>query len=215
MRRAITRLALVLAGLCFSGSRSANADRSIGSKVCEREMTRAAHAYGVPLGVLYAVGLTETGRRGSLQPLAMNVDGAPSYPGSLDEALAHFAASRRNGAKLIDIGCMQINYKFHAGRFRSLEEMFDPPRNVDYAARFLKELRRREPSWTLAVARYHAGPDNNPAQQRYVCAVIANMVATGFGVWTTQAWSFCDALRPAGASRQGGPREPGDEDDVE
>ena len=69
--------------------------------------------------------------------------------------------------------------------------MLDPHKNVDYAARFLKELRKREGSWTLAVARYHAGPNNNPAQKRYVCAVITNMVATGFGAWTAQSQAFC------------------------
>jgi hypothetical protein len=33
--------------------------------ICEREMTLAAAIYKVPLGILYAVGLTETGRKGS------------------------------------------------------------------------------------------------------------------------------------------------------
>ncbi len=44
----------------------------------------------------------------------------------------------------------------------------------------------------MAVARYHAGPDNDPAQKRYVCRVIANMVATGFGNWTRNARDFCN-----------------------
>ena len=69
--------------------------------------------------------------------------------------------------------------------------MFDPARNVDYAARFLKELREREGNWTLAVARYNAGPNNNPAQKQYVCRVISNMVASGFGEWTADARNFC------------------------
>jgi soluble lytic murein transglycosylase-like protein len=69
--------------------------------------------------------------------------------------------------------------------------MFDPARNVAYAAQFLRALRAREKSWTLAVARYHAGPNNNPAQKQYVCAVITNMVATGYGRWTTDAAQFC------------------------
>ncbi|HUB63362.1 MAG TPA: transglycosylase SLT domain-containing protein, partial [Methylocella sp.] len=88
--------------------------------------------------------------------------------------------------------CMQINHHFHASQFPSLEAMFDPHENVDYAARFLKELRAREGSWTLAAARYHAGPDNDPAQKRYVCQVISNMVASGFGAWTANAKIFCD-----------------------
>ena len=42
---------------------------------CEGEMARAARRHGVPLGVLYAVGLSETGRDGVLHPYALNIDG--------------------------------------------------------------------------------------------------------------------------------------------
>jgi len=41
------------------------------------------------------------------------------------------------------------------------------------------------------VARYHAGPNNNPAQKRYVCLVIGNMVRSGFGSWTPNSSAFC------------------------
>jgi len=154
-------------------------------------MTRAAKKYDVPLAVLYAVGLTETGRKGSLHPYALNIEGPSVFAETLPEAIQRFELARKNGAKLIDIGCMQINHFYHASHFRSINEMFDPSQNVDYAARFLKELKSREGSWTLAAARYHAGPNNNPAQKQYVCAVITNMVATGFGQWTQNAKSFC------------------------
>jgi soluble lytic murein transglycosylase-like protein len=154
-------------------------------------MARAAKKYEVPLGVLYAVGLTETGRRGSLQPFAMNIEGRASYSENVAEALGTFEDAHKSGAVLIDVGCMQINHHYHRDQFASLAEMFDPHKNVDYAALFLKRLREREGSWTMAVARYHAGPNNNPAQKRYVCAVITNMVATGFGSWTPNARSFC------------------------
>jgi soluble lytic murein transglycosylase-like protein len=162
-----------------------------GGNACEREMIRAAGKYGVPLGMLYAVGLTETGRKGSLQPYALNVEGRAVYGGDKHEALRQFAQAKAAGAKLIDMGCMQINHYFHADQFTSLGDMLEPDKNVDYAARFLKQLRQREGNWTMAVARYHAGPNNNPAQKRYVCRVIANMVATGFGEWTPQAQAFC------------------------
>jgi soluble lytic murein transglycosylase-like protein len=161
------------------------------ANVCEREMARVSQEYGVPLGILYAVGLTETGRRGSLQPFAMNIEGRPSFSADLPEALAAFEEARRGGAKLIDVGCMQINHHYHGDRFGSVREMFEPRRNVEYAAEFLTQLRESEGSWTMAVARYHAGPNNNPAQKRYVCAVIANLVATGFGAWTANAEAFC------------------------
>ena len=180
----------ILAAAAFSSS-CAMAAAPEGSLVCEREMTRAAKKYDVPLGVLYAVGLVETGSHGTLHPFAMNIAGPSYFPANLAEALARFEQARKDGITLIDIGCMQINHHYHGHQFHSVTEMFDPHENVDYAARFLKELRAKEGSWTLAAARYHAGPDNNPAQKQYVCAVISNMVASGFGAWTENARSFC------------------------
>ena len=154
-------------------------------------MARASAESGVPLNVLYSVGLTETGRRGELGPYEMNVDGRAVHSESLAEALGRFAAEKAKGARFIDVGCMQINVRFHGERFRSLADMFDPARNVDYAASFLKGLRAQEGSWTLAVARYNAGPGNPAAEQTYVCAVIRNIVASGFGRWTSAARELC------------------------
>lgn len=159
--------------------------------VCEREMMAAAAAEGVPLGVLYAVALTETGRKGLLQPYALNIEGKPVFATSRKDALAEFARARRQGRILIDLGCMQINHHYHGAAFATVEAMLDPKQNVRYAAHFLKTLRQREGSWAMAVARYHAGPNNNPAQKRYICAVIRNLVTTGFGSWTAEAREFC------------------------
>jgi hypothetical protein len=176
-----------LLAIAFSSSSAAIAE----DHVCEREMARAAQVNQIPLNVLYAVGLTETGHRGTLNPFDMNVDGRTVQSASLREAMARFESERAHGAKLIDIGCMQINHLWHSADFKSLDEMFDPARNVRYAAGFLKELKAQEGTWTLAVARYNAGPNNNVAQKKYVCAVIANMVASGMGQWTANARNFC------------------------
>jgi len=162
-----------------------------GSLACEREMTRAAAESGVPLNVLFSVGLTDTGHRGELGPYDMNVDGREVHSETLQEAMARFAAARAQGAHFIDVGCMQINVHFHGERFASLADMFDPARNVDYAANFLKALKVETGAWTLAVARYNAGPNNPQAERSYVCAVIRNMVASGFGRWTESARALC------------------------
>jgi soluble lytic murein transglycosylase-like protein len=182
-------VALVAAATSISSAAGASAGTA--SLVCESEMARASARHGSPLGVLYAVGLTETGRKGSLQPYALNIEGRAEFAASSADAIRRFEAARASGARLIDLGCMQINYHYHGKNFRTLSEMLEPRINVDYAARFLKELRASEGSWTMAVARYHAGPDNDPAQKRYVCQVIANMVATGFGEWTDKSRKFC------------------------
>ena len=159
--------------------------------VCEREIEAAARKYGIPEGILYSVGLTETGRKGSLSPFALNIEGKTYFATSQGEALQRFTMAKSGGAKLIDIGCMQINHHYHGGEFASLDAMFDPRSNVEYAARFLKALHDRHETWTMAVARYHAGPDNDPAQKQYVCRVISNLVASGYGKWTPAASRFC------------------------
>lgn len=158
---------------------------------CESQIIAAAARYDIPAGILYAVGLTETGRKGSLQPYALNIEGRAVFAASKAAAVAEFERARSQGRRLIDLGCMQINHRYHADAFRGVADMLDPARNVDYAARFLKTLKGRHDTWVMAVARYHAGPDNDPAQKRYVCKVIANLVATGFGKWTPPARRFC------------------------
>lgn len=183
---ALRRTRLALAAFISS----ANAVLAAGN-ICERELALAAAAEKVPLGVLYAVGMTETGNKGSLHPYALNIAGKTVFATSQAAALAEFQKAQRKGIKLIDLGCMQINHYYHGKNFSSPLAMLDPEANVTYAARFLKELRQSEGSWTMAVARYHAGPDNDPAQKRYICAVIKNLVATGFGAWTQEAKGFC------------------------
>ncbi|MGI9463492.1 MAG: transglycosylase SLT domain-containing protein [Aestuariivirgaceae bacterium] len=189
MMRQMQVLLLLVAASFIS---SANGEAQAGdASVCERHMVRYSKLHRVPLGILYAVGLTESGRKGSLHPYAMNVEGRAVFARDLRDAVGRFKRARRDGARLIDVGCMQINHYWHRGEFASLNDMFDPEQNVAYAARFLSELKLREKTWTLAVARYHAGPTKNAAQKRYVCRVITNMVATGFAQWTRPAKRFC------------------------
>ncbi|MGN6537244.1 MAG: transglycosylase SLT domain-containing protein [Mesorhizobium sp.] len=188
-RAARRLLASALAAICLSSLAAGAANAA--ANPCEAEILRAADRYGIPAGILYAVGLTETGNKGSLQPNALNIEGKAVFPRSRSEALADFERARNNGKTLIDLGCMQINHHYHASQFRSVVDMLDPHRNVDYAARFLASLHARHQTWSMAVARYHAGPDNDPAQKVYVCRVIANMVAVGFGKWTANARTFC------------------------
>jgi soluble lytic murein transglycosylase-like protein len=87
---------------------------------------------------------------------------------------------------------MQINHHYHGENFSGVAEMLDPKKNVEYAAKFLAQLHAKHVTWTMAVARYHAGPNNDPAQKQYVCRVISNLVATGYGAWTPAADSFCN-----------------------
>ena len=193
-----TSVAAVL--FTFSAIVSATAEPDL----CEREMTQAAKKYDIPLGILFAVGLTETGINGRLHANALNLQGDTVYSLDKQQAMQRFRAAKASGMRLIDIGCMQLNYFYHGDRFSSVEEMFDPHKNVDYAARFLKELKQSEGSWTLAVGRYNAGKNNDPAQKRYVCKVLAHLAESGFGAWTSRSAAFCE--NEAAAAKTAPPR---------
>ena len=84
-----------------------------------------------PAIVLYSTGLTQTGRAGELSPYDMNIDGKAIHSASAAEAMTRFNEAKARGAKLIDIGCMQINHHWHSADFASLSEMFNPLRLDD------------------------------------------------------------------------------------
>jgi hypothetical protein len=181
----------VLAALLASISDSRPAYSGVAKVSCEAYLEKHSVRENVPLGVLYAVGMTETGKGGKLHPYALNIEGESVIESSKSEALQSFLLAKKRGKTLIDLGCMQVNHHYHGKEFASVSAMLDPETNIAYAAKLLRQLYQRHGSWTVAVARYHASPRNQPAQRRYVCAVIKNLVATGFGNWTDESRSFC------------------------
>ncbi|TDT88906.1 MULTISPECIES: transglycosylase SLT domain-containing protein [Azorhizobium] len=197
MKRATVAVLLTLASISAFSPAQAGPPQTVQPDACEKELVRAAAKYKIPLPILYAVGLTETGVNGKMHPFTLYIEGKDYQPKTLTEALARFKEANDRGVKLIDIGCMQANFYWHRAEFKSLEAMFDPRENVEQAARFLSELKQRHGSWTMAAARYNAGPNNNVAQHRYVCRVMKNLVAVGVGAWTPSAKAFCDAPPPS------------------
>lgn len=52
---------------------------------------------------------------------------------------------------------MQINLAYHPDAFKSVEEAFDPEKNVEYGAKFLKNLyANRDNDWIKAAMAYHS-----------------------------------------------------------
>ncbi len=71
-------------------------------------------------------------------------------------AHAYTARHLDRGARSFDVGCFQINHRWHGQAFPSLHAMFDPERNARYAARFLARLYREKGNWPDAAAAYHS-----------------------------------------------------------
>jgi len=133
-----------------------------GAKMCTRHLTRYEREYGIPTHLLSAISSIESGRyHKGLKirlpwPWAVNVEGKGYMFDSKEEAVAAVRKFRSQGARSIDVGCMQVNLVHHASAFASLDKAFDPETNIAYAASFLRSLYEGEGSWKTAAADYHS-----------------------------------------------------------
>lgn len=128
--------------------------------LCERAIVSGAGQAGIPASILGAISLTETGRYvgGRLRPWpwAINREGQSFWFATRDEALAFARESLAAGRTSFDVGCFQINYRWHGRGFASLEAMFDQQQGGLYAARFLRDLYGELGSWSAAAGAYHS-----------------------------------------------------------
>lgn len=168
MRRWLRLVVLILvlaAGLAGpAAARVSREARASPASLCEAAAQRAAAESGVPYDILAAVSLTETGRRqgGAVRPWAwsVNAEGAGTWFDDRASALALAEERIRAGRTNVDIGCFQLNYRWHGQAFASVEQMFDPLANARYAARFLTQLFGEMGDWRAAAGAFHS---RNPA----------------------------------------------------
>lgn len=130
------------------------------AEVCEWAAQQAALESGVPPDILGALTLTETGRRldGVVRPWAWsaNAEGEGTWFEDPASAIA-FAEDRvAQGRTNIDIGCFQLNYRWHGENFSSVAQMFDPLENARYAARFVAQLHSELGDWRQAAGAFHS-----------------------------------------------------------
>lgn len=140
------------------------------SSMCLEAAHLASEQTGVPLSVLWAISLTETGRKkdGTFEPWpwTVNMEGKGVWFDSDEEARSYVFKNYKRGARSFDVGCFQINYKWHGQNFASIEEMFEPVPNALYAARFLSDLYRELGDWSKAAGAYHSRTEKYASKYR-------------------------------------------------
>lgn len=172
------------------------------SELCERAIVNGARRGGVPVEVLHAVALNETGRKdgGHLRawPWAINREGQGYWFKSQEEALAFAKRSIADGRNSFDVGCVQINYRWHGHAFPSIEAMFDPEWTATYAAQFLRTLYEERGDWSAAAGAYHS---LTPELARKYAARFDTMLA-GPATREIEAAASADALVAAAGGRR-------------
>lgn len=154
---------------------------------CETLATEASQRYGLPEGLLIAIARTESGiARGTADPRAWpwtaNVEGQSHYYDTRQEMLADLDRVVAEDISNFDVGCMQLNYRWHGDSFAALDQMLDPATNVGYAARYLRQLHDETGSWETATRYYHSrDPDRGGAYLSRVREVQATLDTPGTG----------------------------------
>jgi hypothetical protein len=148
--RRARRAGILLLALLAGPARADEAD------LCLLAARDAAAVSGVPLSVLLAVTLTETGRGGRPWPWTVNVEGEGFWFETREEAVAFAEARHAAGVRSFDVGCFQLNHRWHGGSFVSIAQMFDPLAGASYAAGFLLQLRAETGDWSPAAGAYHS-----------------------------------------------------------
>lgn len=138
--------------------------------ICQKHINFEEKSKGIESGLLEAIATIES----KLNPYVVNVQGRGYQFRSLQEAARFVEKKIDQGIQNISVGPMQLHVPSHRRHFPSIEAMIDPYKNITYAARLFKKLKKQYGSCEKAVRYYHsANPDAN---RRYKDRV--------FGAWS-------------------------------
>ncbi|MBE6453998.1 MAG: lytic transglycosylase domain-containing protein [Alphaproteobacteria bacterium] len=132
-------------------------------EVCTVAAQQFEEKYQVKKHLLTTITNLESGRwnpkvqRNTAWPWTINAQGKGQYFATKQQAIAAVKRLQAKGVKSIDVGCMQINLAYHPDAFENLEEAFNPYKNVEYGAKFLKKLyKQKGNNWNRAATAYHS-----------------------------------------------------------
>jgi hypothetical protein len=147
--------------------------------LCLDAARTAAARHGIPAGMMHAITLVETRRKvGGLVgpwPWTLNIAGQGYWYDTRAEALAHAERELARGRFSVDLGCFQINTRWHGENFNTLDEMLEPSLAADYAARFLGQLFAETGDWMRAAGLYHS---RTPARSRRYRGLVGRALAS-------------------------------------
>jgi hypothetical protein len=127
-----------------------------------------AHAYGIPPKIFFSIAMVESRKKIYSTkvmpwPWTLNVEGkAYRYMNRKQAwvALNKFVAQE----KIVDIGLMQVNWKYHKSKLRTTWEALDPFHNMRVSAQILQGCYAHKENWWACVGAYHS-PGKTPAQK--------------------------------------------------
>ena len=134
---------------------------------------------GIPSAVLYAIALTESATRLTNSniyrpwPWTLNVAGQGYFFDSRVEAWQALENWIRQGRRSIDIGLMQVNWRYHKEKLGTPWQALDPYHNLRVGAVILQDCYQTRQDWWASVGCYHS-PANMQRAERYRKRVVSH-----------------------------------------
>jgi hypothetical protein len=117
--------------------------------------------YNMPRHILHSISIVESGRLNKNHkislawPWVIGIDGKGNFFDTYAEAAKFLRKAIATGEN-VDIGCHQVNWKYHGHNFKNPEELLHPKHNAAYAAYFLTQHFNETKNWEKAIAYYHS-----------------------------------------------------------
>ena len=144
--------------------------------VCEKIIKNIESLTEIPEGLLLGIGKTEAGRiidKKELRvwPWTVNHAGKSLFFDNKKQMKNYVLKHLSKGDNNLDVGCMQVNLKWHKHNFKEVNDMISPEPNISYAASFLIQLKSKYGNWNEAIKHYHS---SNPIKNKpYLNKVLA------------------------------------------
>ena len=129
----------------------------------------------IPTVILYAVALAESAtkiKKSKIKPghykpwpWTLNVSGVPRRYSTRKLAYKGLMYFLQQGVKSIDIGIMQINWRYHHKKLGTPWQALEPIYNIRTGAIILHDEYKKTGEWKQAIGRYHS-PGQKPMQKK-------------------------------------------------
>jgi hypothetical protein len=118
---------------------------------CQECIVEQEKQKGIEPGLLQAIAHVES----RMSRYVVNACGRGHSFTCAADAAKFVQDKQKEGYRNISVGLMQLHVPSHRSKFKSIEEMMDPDKNIAYAANLLKNLKKQTGSWERAVLRYN------------------------------------------------------------
>ncbi len=130
--------------------------------LCRYHIKKVEEDLKIPPDTLAAIGNVESGKYSSYRkqkepwPWTVYSNGKSNFFKTKTQAERYINKLIDEGEKNIDIGCMQINWNFHNKNFKSIGDMLNPRKNIEYAGKLIKNHYKNTHDWEKAIGNYHS-----------------------------------------------------------